>query len=527
MHNAGQLEAHRDSDMSVDSSKWDAIIVGSGMGGLAAAAALAKCGRRILVLEQHFQLGGLTQTFRRREYTFATGVHYIGGLGDAPGTENRFGRMLRWLTDGRLRFSSLGTPYDIVRLPGLEVPIEAPRAAYVDRLKTTFPGETKAIDRYFTACDEARRASMALLTVKALPVAIAGPVRWFNARRIRRALGTTTAEAVRDIRDVRLAAVLTARWGDYGIPPVRSPFAVHALITGSYFSGAYYPVGGPRRFAEALGETIRTAGGELRTRATVSEIRVADGRVVGVRLADGEAIDATIVVSAMGAHNTVAALPADVLPEWRRDIESLESSVSYVTLYLGFCGDIRAYGATAANVWVYESNDIGRQWERPADEDAPSLYVSFPSLKDPAHQDSGHHTGEVVAICRWEPFSTWSGSTLRHRPEDYEAIKDWIGQKLLAQFTRHFPRLAPLIDFHELSTPLTQASFVLADHGAMYGLEMSAERMSHRALRVVTPLPGLLLAGQDAVSPGIEGAFMGGFMAAASTEPRLWKQVRR
>ena len=61
----------------------------------------------------------------------------------------------------------------------------------------------------------------------------------------------------------------------------------------------------------------------------------------------------------------------------------------------------------------------------------------------------------------------------------------------------------------------------------MYGLEMSAERMSHRALDVRTPLPGLLLAGQDAGSPGIQGAFMGGFMAAASVEPRLWRQMSR
>jgi all-trans-retinol 13,14-reductase len=95
----------------------DAIVIGSGIGGLAAAAALAKRGRRVLVLEQHFRIGGLTQTFVRREYTFATGVHYIGGVGEAPGPENQFGRMLRWLTNGRLRFASLASPYDIVRLP--------------------------------------------------------------------------------------------------------------------------------------------------------------------------------------------------------------------------------------------------------------------------------------------------------------------------------------------------------------------------------------------------------------------------
>ena len=155
------------------------------------------------------------------------------------------------------------------------------------------------------------------------------------------------------------------------------------------------------------------------------------------------------------------------------------------------------------------------------------MYVSFPSLKDPAHRDPQHHSAEVVTICRWESFSRWAQGAPGARPEEYEATKAWIAASLLAQFKRHFPMLAPMIDFHELSTPLSQASFVVADRGAMYGLEMSAGRMSHSALKVRTPVPGLLLAGQDVGSPGIQGAFMGGFMAAASIELRLWKEMGR
>lgn len=246
--------------MSAYQSNPEIVVIGSGVGGLTAAAALAKRGRRVLVLEQHFVLGGLTQTFKRREYSFATGVHEIGGMGNQPGPNNRFGRLLHWLTDGKLRFAAIESPYDIVRLPGLAFPIEAPRAACVGRLKATFPDETAASDAYFAACDQARRASTMLLTAQGLPAPIAAVVRWLNSRRARNAFGTTSAQAVREVRDQRLAALLTARWGDYGMTPERAPFALHAMVMGSYFDGAYYPVGGPAAFAETLGGTIRACG---------------------------------------------------------------------------------------------------------------------------------------------------------------------------------------------------------------------------------------------------------------------------
>ena len=80
--------------------------------------------------------------------------------------------------------------------------------------------------------------------------------------------------------------------------------------------------------------------------------------------------------------------------------------------------------------------------------------------------------------------------------------------------------------YHELSTPVTQQRFVRSPDGAMYGVEMTAERLGTSALDVRTPVPGLLLAGQDVAGAGLQAAAMSGLMAAAAIAPALLRQLR-
>jgi all-trans-retinol 13,14-reductase len=342
----------------------------------------------------------------------------------------------------------------------------------------------------------------------------------------------TLGEELKKIAHPQLRAVLGARWGDYGAPPAWAPFVEHALITGAYNAGAYYPVGGPARFAEALLPAVRAAGGEIVLGADVTSIEVTGGHASGVsylRAGQLEQARAPRVISAMGAHNTVAALPAGVAEAWRREVQALQPGVGYVALYLGLEGDVAAAGASSANVWIYESEDIGRLWHAPADEDAPGLFVSFPSLKDPSWR--GPHTAEMLALADSEAFARWL-SPRGDGPDDsdgndYRAFKDWVTARLRAQFERHFPKLAPMVRFAEAATPLTQKHFVRTPDGAMYGLEMTGERLTDGALHLRTPVPGLSLAGQDVMGPGVPASFMAGLMAAASGEPGLWKEFGR
>ncbi len=506
---------------------WDTIVIGSGIGGLAAAASLAKRRRRVLVLEQHTTAGGLTQTFRRQDWTFAPGVHYIGGVGPQPGPEGQFGRLLAWLSDGALKFEPCANPYDIVRLPGFEFGIPHPESAYRDALLERFPRQRAAIASWFEACEAARRSAFTLFALHSMPAWLAWGLRLWRGAEVQHWMRHTLANELAKIDDPALRAVLGARWADYGAPPAQAPFAEHALVTGSYNAGAYYPVGGPARFAQSLVPVIEAAGSEVRLGCDVKQILTNKGHACGVEYeqrGERRPEHAAHVISAMGVANTAACLDPTAAAAWQRTIRGLVPGVSYLSLFVGLDGDIAAAGASSANHWIFESEDIGTLWSRPADEDAPGIFVSFPSLKDPTGR--GKPTAEVVATVDASAFAPWLGLKDNERPEEYLALKAWVEERLLAQFLRHFPTLQPMVRFHELSTPITQHHFVRSPDGAMYGIEMSAKRMTTPALHVRTPVPGLLLAGQDVIGPGVPAAFMGGLLAAAWVEPSLWAKLR-
>lgn len=502
---------------------WDAIVIGSGISGLTAAAALSRRGRRVLVLEQHVVAGGLTQTFRRGDWTFATGVHYLSGAG--PG--GHLAKLLATLGARPVEFAPSANPYDLIRLPGFEFGIEHPESAYRTALHARFPAERAAIDAWFGEMAAARRAAMALFVSRGLPAWAGHGLRRLGGHRIGRHAERTVAQALEGVRDPLLRAVLGSRGGDYGGRPSTAPVLEHAMVTGAYDEGAWYPVGGPARIAEALVPAVEAAGGEVRLGTEVRAIRVARDRVEGVewrRGAESGIERAAHVVSTIGLHGTLGALGAAAPAGWARQGGALRPGVAPIVLYLGLEGDVASAGAGSANVWVHEDVDVDRAWRSPADEDAPALFVSFPSCKDPAH--AGPPTAEVTASCETDAFAPWLGPDAAEPDEPYRALKAWIEERMLAQFARHFPALAPKVRLHELSTPVTQARYVRTPEGSTYGLEMSAPRLRSPALDVRTPVDGLLLAGQDVGGAGVHPSAISGVLAAGAIDRSLLALMR-
>ncbi|MCP4500524.1 MAG: NAD(P)/FAD-dependent oxidoreductase [Deltaproteobacteria bacterium] len=507
-------------------TKYDVIVIGSGMGGMCAAAMLAKLGKQVLVVEQHFVPGGFTHTFKRKGYTWDVGVHAVGEVT----AHSMTGRLLAKLTDGRLKWASLGPVYDSFHFPD-DVNIDFPDHpdAFRDNLIAAFPQEKSAIDEYLIRIREVADAMKLYYLARVGPRRLAPITDRIVARKANGFLQERTADVIASLTDnLQLRAVMAAQWGYYGSPPSRSSFAMQALVVKHFMHGGYYPVGGSEQIAKELLQTVANAGGWTRVHADVDEVIIRNQRACGVRLKNGEELLAEKVISAAGVSQTVRKLLPDSLCDksWVHDVRRLKPASAHVCLYVGFKGNIREAGASATNQWFYNTwNMEAEDWDVRPDtplKDADCLYVSFPSLKDPEHDagDEQRHTGEVVTFVPFKAFASWTSTQWKRRPEDYDAFKKQLEEKLLAQLLKKMPQLAPFVDYVELSTPLSTDHFCRPTMGSIYGLEPTPERFSTRWLRPKSPVDGLYFAGSEVTTVGVMGAMMGGVLSVVAAFPK-------
>ncbi|MGK5084342.1 NAD(P)/FAD-dependent oxidoreductase [Bdellovibrionota bacterium FG-1] len=508
---------------------WDVIVIGSGMGGMACAAALSKYGRKVLILEQHYVAGGFTHTFSRKGFTWDVGVHCLGEMGK----KKIPGRLLNWLSNGHIRMEPLGNIYERFFFPdGFQIEFPSSRQDFKQTLLKAFPQEEASIDRYFAAILEVIKSAKVHFLLRTFPIWAAVATQKVMALAGRKNYWTQTTDQVLSgiIPNARLRAVLCAQWGYYGSTPRNSSFAIHAMTVQHFMGGGYYPAGGSKTIAASLLKTVHDAGGQTVVRAPVREILIEKGKAVGVILENGREIRAKTIISAAGARTTTSLLPAEQrAAPWATEIAELKQSPPHVCLYFGLEGDIQAAGATRANQWFFETWDMEVSgWDvRDPKSVAPALYVSFPSLKDPLHDPgpNNQHTMEALTFVPWEAFEKWKDSRRGNRDKDYMEFKKDIEQRLLAQLQRHIPKLMSLVRHHELSTPLSTTFFTRAPQGAIYGLAPTPERFSNPHLRTRTPIPGLYMAGADVASLGVTGALVGGVLAAATIEPRVFSKL--
>jgi len=503
--------------------QWDAIVIGSGIGGLSVAATLAKLAdKRVLVLERHYTAGGFTHTFRRPGYEWDVGVHYIGDVSHPRGSARR---IFDFITDGELDWADMGDVYDRIILGDNSYDYVRGLENFRAQLHEYFPSEKDAINQYLEKVLATAKKAQLFFAEKAVPPFVSALFGGIMRRPLLKEAMRTTREVIEEItQNQELIGVLTGQFGDYGMVPAESSFFIHAMVTSHYFRGAAYPTGGSARIAETILPVIERAGGEVITNAEVEEILIEHGQAVGVKLLNGRELRAPMVISDAGVVNTFSSL----LPEeaakatgFPSKVDEIGASVAHLSLYVGLKGTTEELGLEKTNLWVYRDHKHEENFKRFQEDinaPLPVVYLSFPSAKDPDfdRRYPGHSTVEAVTLGPYEPFRAWENTSWKKRGPEYDELKASLSERLLDTLHKHAPGTRGKVEIAELSTPLTTRNFAAHPHGEIYGLQHSAHRFEQRWLRPRTPIKGLYLTGADVCSAGVVGALMGGMLCSSA-----------
>jgi len=499
--------------------KYDAIVIGSGMGGLTNAVLLSELGWKVCVLEQHYTAGGYTHSYERNGYEWDVGVHYIGDVG----AETRTKKMFDFLTSGNLKWAPMAAEYDRFYVGDKVFNAVAGRQEFRDNLVRQFPAEEQGIDRYMQLLKQISGALYAHSMERALKPwqrKLATPIlKWKKPGVLYRNTHDVLSELT---DDPDLIATLCGQWGDMGLPPKQSAFMVHAMIARHYLYGGFYPTGGSWQIAEHIIPKIQKTGGEVFTYALVKQVLVEEGIVTGVEMADGHRIECDCVISSAGIGNTFdRLLPKETVKNagYERDLSRVRPSIAHLGVYIGLKHTAEELELPRTNFWIYPGNDYDAavdEFVKDKDAPFPVVYISFPSAKDPDYlrRHPGTATIEIVAPAPYAWFEQWQGSTWGKRGNDYEAFKKELGERLMRHLYDKLPQLEGKVDYFEVSTPLSTNWFSAYQRGELYGLEHTSERLQQDWLGPRTRIPGLWLTGQDTLTCGVTGAMMAGMLTA-------------
>ena len=505
---------------------YDAIIIGSGAGGLSSALNLARSHYSIMLLEAMPSFGGYLNPFRRKGYTFDTGLHYLGELGEG----DRFRRLFEELGIAEsITFAELDPDgFDRYIFPDYELRVCKGKERFIKRLVSDFPKEERGIHKFFTVLEKILQAGKASRSMgkgalnKLSFIVKNSPMVKYLRVPFQSLLSEVTT-------DIRLQAALAAPCGDYGVPPAEASVIIAVNVWEHYLKGAYYPCGGSGALRDAFVHALQGYGAELKKNLRVVSIDK-PGKEFIITTEHGEKYTARAVISDVDPVVTLGKLvnPALVPSKIKRKVIQMRPSSGSFYAFIGTDLDLPSMGITDANIIHYNDYDINTLYKQrpvPTQPEAfPMFFITSPSVKDPegGHAPEGYHTLEIFTGASYALFEQWAHLPSMKRGKEYTSLKEKIGKRLVASAERYIPTLSQHIDFVEYATPLSNEYWVNAVRGGNFGPEQTFDQVGPGRFTTFTAgIDGLFLAGAGTIGGGIMACLESGIQAARKAETYL------
>lgn len=495
--------------------KFNAIVVGGGLGGLTAGATLAKFGKKVLVLEQHYIPGGCATNFKRKDIVMEVGLHEMNGLHDKDIKVKIFE-----LLDVNKFIQFVQVP-ELFHVVSSESSFTFPHGTSLAQQALTdkFPHEKKGIEAFFTLMnnivDEVSRMPQERWKLMLIYPLI--PLLYPN---IFRAIKANCGDWLdKHVTDEKVKLMLTANILYYSDDPYNHSLLHFAVAQAGYIrGGGHYIKGGSQKLSDYLSHYIQRHGGQVMVGKKVERILVEQGKAIGVQFADAfnDKIEPVTIHADAVVVNAAIPLAAQMLPEpYRHKLEKriskLEASCSIISIYLAFDADLKQFGVKHYSTFVLGDQVNKLKDIKPNNQGDWSkkcfVFVDYSQI-DSGLAPVGKSFG---VICAADYLSSWEGLD----DLSYKRMKEMVAQLFFKRLDKQFPGIVKHIVDYEVGTAKTIERYTRNPKGTPYGYAQSPSQSGLARIASKSFIKNMFFASAWSFpGGGFTGSITGGYSAA-------------
>jgi len=476
---------------------YDNIVVGSGASGLSLAHLLALLGKKVLLLEKGWYLGGSLTRFTKKGIPFDVGFHFTGGFAKGGVLDEMLTALgirdeiepifLSERESNRYVFEKDQKVYD---LPAGVVPFK-------DALKEYFPEESEGIERYFALSEKCYKETLSLDLHKL------GQLPGFMEEE-HKSLSDVLNEW---IGSEHLKGILSTYCMCYGVSPAEVSFANHSRVAHGLFEAVVRVKNGGDAFVDAFSKALKNLAVDIRLRTYITECQDIQNREVGrFVLNTGEEVSCEQCIFTIHPTAILETLPREHLSKaFIERIEDFEPTLGFFSLYCTLKTDNPDEPLVPAITSLLPVPDVNRLMDAESGEQTTVVVLtSNEEVKGKLHK-----IVTALETSFYKDVEAWKDTSLKKRPAEYLAYKKDRTEKIIKRITDFYPEYTDRLEVIEAASMLSYRDFLHTPDGSAYGVK---QKMGQINLFGRLPFRNLYAAGQSAVLPGIVGAMMSSFI---------------